>query len=144
MTAPRTDRLFRRENASATLPLVRQIVADIKSDNEALEIVMPRLKEARIRSRVTGVSTPELDQLRQEVAEITTRFEAYLDELAQIGCIYRGTTGNVDFRSEEGGRPVFLCWSPEESTVEWSHPIGLDCRFRSPVETHVVLPVGRP
>ncbi len=144
MTAPRTDRLFRREDASATLPLVRQIVEDIQSDNEALEIVMPRLKEARIRSRVTGVSTPELDQLRHEVAEITTRFEAYLDELAQIGCIYRGTTGNVDFRSEEGGRPVFLCWSLEEPTVEWSHPIGLDCRFRSPVETHVVLPVGRP
>ncbi len=144
MTATRTDRLFRPEDASATLPLVRQIVADIQCDNEALEIVLPRLKEARIRSRETGVSAPELDQLRHEVAEITTRFEAYLDELAQVGCIYRGTTGNVDFRSEEGGRPVFLCWSSEEHSVEWSHPIGLDCRFRSPVETHVVLQVGQP
>lgn len=144
MTAPKTDRLLKQKDASATLPLVRQIVADIQRDNEALEIVLPRLKEARIRSRETGASVPELEQLRHEVAEITTRFEAYLDELAQVGCVYRGTTGNVDFRSEEGGRPVFLCWSPDEQTVEWSHPIGLDCRFRSPIETHVVLPVGGP
>ena len=148
MTAPRTDRLFRQDGASATLPLVEQIVADIQRDNEALEMVLPRLKEARVRARREGVSdsghVPELDQLRHEVAEITTRFEAYLDELVQIGCIYRGRAGHVDFRSEEGGRPVFLCWIPGEPTVEWSHPIGLDCRFRSPIESHVVLPVGGP
>ncbi len=144
MTATRTDRRFGQEEASATLPLLRQVVADIQRDNQALEIVLPRLKDARIRSRKPGAVVPELEQLRHEVAEITTRFEAYLDELAQVGCVYRGATGNVDFRSEEGGRPVFLCWSPDEPTVTWTHPIGLACRFRSPIETHVVLPVGGP
>ena len=144
MTATNPDRLFRQDEASATLPLIRRIVADIQLDKKQLEVVMPRLKEARIRSRREGASVSDLDALRHEVAEITTRFEHYLDELEQVGCIYRGPTGHVDFRSEEGGRPVFLCWSPEESTVDWSHPIGLDCRFRSPVEYHVVLPVGGP
>lgn len=33
---------------------------------------------------------------------------------------------------------------PDEPPVEWSHPIGLDGRFRSPIETHVVLPAGGP
>ncbi|TFG63138.1 MAG: DUF2203 family protein, partial [Gemmatimonadales bacterium] len=142
MTATKTDRIFRQDEASATLPLVSQIVADIQQDNGEFEVVLPQLKDARIRSRQEGTSVPQLEQLRHEVAEITTRFERYLEELDQIGCVYRGTAGHVDFRSEEGGRPVFLCWSPDETTVEWSHPIGLDCRFRSPIENHVVLPVS--
>lgn len=144
MTATKTDRIFRQHEASATLPLVRQIVADIQEDNKELEVALPLLKDARIRSRQEGASVPQLDELRLKVAEITTRFERYLEELAQIGCLYRGTAGHVDFPSEQGGRPVFLCWSPNEATVEWSHPIGLDCRFRSPIENHVVLPVGGP
>jgi hypothetical protein len=142
MTANEVDQVFQRDEATATLPLVRQIVADIQRDNRALEKVLPRLKDARIRSRREGASVPELEGLRLEVAEITTRFEACLAELAQVGCAYRGSTGHVDFKSEEGGRAVFLCWSPDESTVAWSHAAGLDCRYRSPVESHLVLPVS--
>ncbi len=142
MIATETDQVFQQDEATATLPLVRQIVTDIQRDNRALEAVLPRLKDARIRSRRAGANVPELEGLRLEVADITTRFEACLAELAQVGCTYRGSTGHVDFRSEEGGRAVFLCWSPDDATVEWSHPIGLDCQFRSPVETHEVLPVS--
>lgn len=142
MTPTEVDQVFRQDEATATLPLVRRIVADIQRDSRALEAVLPRLKDARIRSRGEGASVPELEGLRLEVAEITTRFEACLEELTQVGCAYRGSTGHVDFRSEEGGRPVFLCWSPDESTVAWSHPAGLDCQYRSPVEFHVVLPVS--
>ena len=142
MTPTVVDTVFQQDEATATLPLVRQIVADIQQDNRALEAVLPRLKDARIRARHEGASVPELEGLRIEVAEITTRFEGYLEELAQVGCIYRGSSGHVDFRSEEDGRPIFLCWSPDESTVAWSHPAGLDCQYRSPVESHMVLPVS--
>ncbi len=142
MTPTEVDHMFQQDEATATLPLVRQIVADIQRDNRALEAALLRLKDARIRSRREGTSVPELDGLRLEVAEITTRFEAYLAELAQVGCAYRGSTGYVDFRSEQAGRPVFLCWSMDESTVAWSHPAGLDCQYRSPIESQVILPVS--
>ncbi|MFQ5529719.1 MAG: DUF2203 domain-containing protein [Gemmatimonadota bacterium] len=141
MTQTVVDRVFRQDEATATLPLVGRIVADIRRDSSALEGVLPRLKEARIRSRADATHGRELDRLRVEVADITTRFERYLGELAQVGCLYRGSTGHVDFRSEEDGQPVFLCWSPEEPTVAWSHPLGLDCRHRSPVAGHLAMPL---
>jgi len=141
MTQTVVDRSFQQEEATSTLPLVRRIVADIRRDNSALEAVLPRLKDARIRSRRDGVDAPDLDHLRLEVAEITTRFEGYLGELAQVGCLYRGSTGHIDFRSEEHGQPVFLCWSPEELSVGWSHPLGSDCRHRTPIADHAMLPL---
>ena len=75
------------------------------------------------------------------MAEITTRFEGYLAELAQVGCVYRGSSGHVDFRAEDSGQPVFLCWSPDEESVEFVHSLGLDCRHRTPVEVNAPLPL---
>jgi hypothetical protein len=141
MTVNAVDRMFGQEEATATLPLVRRIVDDIRSDGRELEAVLPRLKEARIRARRERAASPELGELRERVAQITTRFEGYLAELGQIGCVYRGTSGHVDFRSEEEGQPVFLCWSPDDDSVGYSHSIGLDCRHRSPLDVPAVLPM---
>lgn len=135
-------RQFEREEAENTLPLVRRIVDDIERDNDRLQAILPELKVARRRSR-TGAPDPELDGLREEVADITTRFEAYLRELAQIGCVYRGATGHVDFRGEHEGRPVFLCWSPGEAEISHIHSLGSDCRLRETIERAAALPLGR-
>jgi hypothetical protein len=141
MTLDAVDRMFEQEEATATLPLVRRIVDDIRNDGQDLEAVLPLLKEARIRARRERAPSPNLAELRERVAEITTRFEGYLAELAQIGCVYRGTSGHVDFRAEDNGQPVFLCWSPEEETVEFAHSLGLDCRHRARIEVPAVLPL---
>lgn len=135
-------RQFDREAAEATLPLVRRIVADIERDNDHLQVILPDLKVARMRSRA-GTPHPELERLRHEVAEITTRFEDYLRELARVGCVYRGATGHVDFRGEHEGRPVFFCWAAGEDEISHVHLLGSDCRLREPVEHDAVLPLGR-
>ena len=127
----------------ATLPLVRRIVADIEQDNHLLQAILPELKAARVRSPSRGEPTPELERLRQQVADITTRFEGYLAELAQIGCVYRGATGHVDFRGEHEGRPVFFCWSPGETEISHLHLLGSDCRLREPIGLDAALPLGR-
>ena len=135
-------RRFDRREAEATLPLVRRIVADIESDNERLQAILPDLRAARIRARRSDAPVPGLDDLRREVAEITTRFESYLAELASIGCVYRGATGHVDFRGEHAGRPVFYCWAPGEEEVSHLHLLGSDCRMREPVGLGAALPLG--
>lgn len=141
MTLNAVDRLFAQREATATLPLVRRIVDDIRRDGRDLEAVLPRLKEARIRARRERAPSPDLAELREQVAAITTRFEGYLAELAQVGCIYRGSSGHVDFRSDDNGQPVFLCWSPDEDSVGFAHSLGLDCRHRTPIENPAVLPL---
>lgn len=135
-------RQFEREDAEATLPLVRRIVADIERDNDRLQELLPALKAARRRSR-PGAPDAGLEPLRLEVAEITTRFETYLRELAQIGCVYRGATGHVDFRGEHQGRPIFFCWAPGEPEIEHIHSLGSDCRLRESIERTAALPLGR-
>ncbi|MGD8495243.1 MAG: DUF2203 family protein [Gemmatimonadales bacterium] len=134
---------FERHEAEATLPLVRRIVADIREDNAELQVILPELKAARVRSRRQGERVPELEVLRERVANITTRFEGYLSELASIGCIYRGATGHVDFRGEHEGRPVFFCWAPGEDEITHLHLLGSDCRLREPVDLGAALPLGR-
>jgi hypothetical protein len=135
---------FDRDGAEATLPLVRRIVADIERDNEHLQAILPELKACRMQSRRRGELLPELDDLRQRVADITTRFESYLAELADIGCVYRGATGQVDFRGEHEGRPVFFCWAPGEDEVSHVHLLGSDCRLREPIGLDAALPLGGP
>lgn len=137
-------RRFDRDGAEATLPLVRRIVADIEYDNETLQALLPELKACRMESRRSGEPLPELAGLRQQVAEITTRFENCLGELARIGCVYRGATGHVDFRGEHEGRPVFFCWAPGEDEVSHVHLLGADCRVREPIGLGAALPLGRP
>lgn len=144
MIANKIARRFAREEAAATLPLVRRIVTDIRTDNATLQELLPRLKTARMRSRQFGAPVPELAGLRVKVAEITTRFEGYLAELAQVGCVYRGATGHVDFRGENEGRPVFYCWEPSDDDIAWFHPLGSDCRRREPIELDAALPLGGP
>lgn len=136
-------RRFDRTGAEATLPLVRRIVADIEHDNERLQALLPELKACRMESRRRGEPLPELAVLRQQVAEITTRFESYLGELARIGCVYRGATGHVDFRGEHEGRPVFFCWAAGEDGVSHLHLLGADCRLREPIGLDAALPLGR-
>lgn len=137
-------RRFDRTGAEATLPLVRRIVADIEQDNERLQALLPDLKTCRMESRRRGGALPELAGLRQQVAEITTRFEGYLAELARIGCVYRGATGHVDFRGEHEGRPVFFCWAAGEDAISHLHLLGADCRLREPIGLDAALPLGRP
>lgn len=136
-------RRFERSEAEATLPLVRRIVADIEADDLELRTVLPALKAARKRSGSEVGMDAELESLRQQVAEITTRFESYLAELARIGCVYRGVTGHVDFRGEHQGRPVFFCWAPGEDDVSHVHLLGSDCLARERVRLGAALPLGR-
>jgi hypothetical protein len=147
MTTTRTQsaktpaRSFDPEKATSTLPLVRRIVADLQDDSDRLQEILPRLKHARSTARRLSAVIPELEPLRLRVAQITTRFEGYLDELSRVGCVYRGTSGHVDFRGEYEGRPVFFCWSPEEQSVTHVHALGLDCRYRESVEMDAFLPL---
>ncbi|HUF55094.1 MAG TPA: DUF2203 family protein [Thermohalobaculum sp.] len=144
MISKQIARRFDREGAEATLPLVRRIVADIERDNDHLQAILPELRALRMQARRRGEAPGELEALREQVADITTRFEGYLAELARIGCVYRGVTGHVDFRGEHEGRPVFFCWAPGEDEVSCLHLLGSDCRLREPIGLDAALPFGRP
>ncbi|MDP2470339.1 MAG: DUF2203 domain-containing protein [Candidatus Palauibacterales bacterium] len=121
---PRSDiRFFTVQEANATLPFVSRIMADIVEENARLQELLPALKEARMRTRRRPSAAEELDALRADVAAISARLEGYLKELSQVGCVFKGPQGLVDFYSMREGRPIFLCWRYGEEEIRYWHEL---------------------
>jgi hypothetical protein len=125
-------RFFTVEEANRTLPLVSRIMADIVGENDRLQELLPSLKEVRMQARRNPSASEKLTDLRAEVAAISARLEGYLKELAQIGCVFKGPQGLLDFYSMRDGRPVFLCWRYGEEEIRYWHE--LDCGFAGRLE----------
>ena len=110
-------RLFTRSDAERTLPLVRQIVADVLETGR------------RIRELDTDEGADELPGLEAELEE-------HIRELESIGCFYKDwnfSVGLVDFPAEIDGQTVFLCWRSDENELAWYHPIEEGYRGRRPL-----------
>jgi hypothetical protein len=96
---------FTRAEAESTLPLVRQIVADILHTAD-------RMREAAD----SGEALPSLE------AEL----QGHLQEIEEIGCFYKDwnfEVGLVDFPAVIDGETVFLCWRSDENELAWYHPV---------------------
>lgn len=129
---PSEVRFFTVEEANRTLPLVRRIAADIVIENERLQELLPRLESVRLAD--DGTATTDLEALRTEVALCSSRLEGYLGELAQVGCLFKGPQGLVDFHSMRDGRPVFLCWRLGEEDIRFWHEVEGGFAGRRPLE----------
>jgi hypothetical protein len=108
-------RLFTREEAERTLPLVRRIVADILKTAE-------RIREA-------GGDDARLRRHRADLQDC-------LAELEAIGCFYKDwsySVGLVDFPALIDGQHVFLCWRSDEPGLAWYHGIEDGYRGRRPL-----------
>jgi hypothetical protein len=134
-------RFFTLEEANRALPYVRRVVADVLAEHAALQTRIPRLRDARIRVRRGGADT-ELEPLRKEVAEISTRLETFLGELRRVGCVLRGTAGVVDFYGLLDGRPVCFCWRYDEDAVAHWHELDESWEQRRPVDEPALSSAG--
>jgi len=110
-------RLFTPGDAERTLPLVRQIVADVLETGR------------RIREQ-------DREADAEEIAALESDLEEHLRELEAIGCFYKDwnfAVGLVDFPAEIDGQTVFLCWRSDESELGWYHPVEEGYRGRRPL-----------
>ena len=123
MTRKTDIRFFTVEEANRTLPLVSRIIEDVIEENDRLQELLPNLKEVRMRARRNPAAAEELNDLREEVATISARLEGYLKELGQVGCVFKGPQGLIDFYSMRDGRPVFLCWRYGEDRIRYWHEL---------------------
>lgn len=127
-------RLFTVEEANRTLPLVRRIMADLLEDTRQLEALLPRLEQARlVAQRADDGTDSGLQPIREEVAAVSGRLETYLHELSQVGCLFKGAAGLVDFYSLLDGQPVFLCWKYGEEEIGYWHELEAGFAGRKPL-----------
>lgn len=133
-------KVFTIEEANRTLPLVRRIVADLIELHPRWRAAVVAFEAAQI-----GVASPdESDQSRQlrlEAGRLAGEIEACLDELGQIGCIFKDfEAGLIDFPALHEGRMVYLCWRHGEARIEHWHELDSGFAGRRPLD-YDLLPV---
>ena len=108
-------RLFTRREAESSLPLVRQIVADVLA---------------------TANKIRQLERGDNEVPRRQEELQEHLQELESLGCFYKDwnfSIGLVDFPAVIDGETVFLCWRSDETEIAWCHAIDEGFQGRRPL-----------
>ena len=129
---------FTVEGANKALPLVNRIVVDILHDYEIWRDHMRQYELLSGEAPEESSESPEQLALRQKVDDVAHSINGYMEELAQIGCVFKGfDQGLVDFYSKRDDRDVFLCWRFGEPAVEHWHELEGGFTGRQPVEAPV-------
>jgi hypothetical protein len=117
----RMDRLFTVDEANRMLPLVRRIVSDAVRDYWRWQNKVEEFEVAALRSTIDNPDEAA-EQLQVEVTRLAEEIDGYIQELNDLGVLFKGfDTGLVDFASEIEGRPVLLCWQLGEESVGYWH-----------------------
>jgi hypothetical protein len=127
-------KLFTLEQANRTLPLVRRIVADITALYPAWRDLVYRYELAAAQARPELGESPEQLSLRDEIEGVARRINGYLQELEQVGCVFKGfEAGLVDFHGTLDGREIFWCWQQGEDRIDHWHDMDAGFAGRHPI-----------
>ena len=128
-------RIFTLEEAERTLPLLRRILTDLKTE---YRVWQEALGEYELLSGATRAGEGESDELvaaRRAVTESADRISGYLEEIGAIGCLFKGfDAGLVDFYTLREDRLVFLCWRVDEEHITHWHEVDAGYAGRQPVD----------
>jgi hypothetical protein len=127
-------RYFTPASANATLPLVSRIVSDLLRLHPRWRQAVTEYELAQDGADASS-ETEEARRARIAAGQLAGEIEACLDELEQIGCLFRGfEEGLIDFPSQHEGRVVCLCWQHGESEVSHWHELEAGFPGRQPLD----------
>lgn len=130
---------FTLAEANKTLPYVRRIVEDIVAAYNDWKDRIYRYEVIAANSKSDEGETEEQVGLREEVDQIARRINRFIDELSEVGCVFKGFDGGlVDFHGRLNGRDIFLCWRLGEPTVAHWHEIDAGFKGRQAVVPELV------
>ena len=111
-------RQFTPESATRALPLVRRIVGDIRTRFDAFL----RLRDECSELAKHADRRAALDEAVAQLQTLQDELNSLEQELREIGCALKDwRLGLVDFPGQLDGRPVWLCWHPNEDAVTHWH-----------------------
>lgn len=132
MSAPR---IFTVREAEATLPLVRRIVADLLAAYPRWKALVASYELLTGPLKAGDQEPAELIEVREAVTREAERIGAFLLELEEIGCVFKGfDAGLVDFYALRDDRLVYLCWQQGESHITHWHEVDAGFAGRQPVD----------
>ncbi len=139
----RHRRLFTPESANATLPLVTRVVDDLVRLHAVWRAAVTSYELAQADADASD-ETVAAREARLEVGRLAGEIESCLDELEQVGCLFRDfDQGLVDFPAEHDGRVVCLCWRRGEVEVAHWHEMEAGFAGRQPLDDAFMAREGR-
>ena len=137
---PSGRRFYTAEQANRALPLVKAIVGDIVPLYQSLVERRERLSETGV-DPVMALDEKHPDDLAPAYAEFARDWERLREleeELRQLGIIFKGGNGLVDFPCWRDGREIYLCWQLGEPEVSFWHEIDAGFAGRQPLKLEIV------
>lgn len=128
-------RIFTLEEAERTLPLLRRILTDLRTEYRVWQDALGEYELLTGGVRADDGETDELITARRAVTESADRISAYLGEIEAIGCLFKGfDAGLVDFYTLRDDRLVFLCWRVDEEHITHWHDVDAGYAGRQPID----------
>ena len=129
-------RIFTLEEAERTLPLLRRILTDLKSEYRTWQDAQAEYELLTAGTRAQDGESEELLAARRGVVDSADRISDYLGEIEAIGCLFKGfDAGLVDFYTLREDRLVFLCWRVDEDRITHWHEIEAGYSGRQPIDS---------
>jgi hypothetical protein len=117
-------RIFTLEEAERTLPLLRRILTDLRTEYRVWQDALAEYELLAAGVRAGETESSELVTARRSVTDSADRISAFLGEIEAIGCLFKGfDAGLVDFYSIRDDRLVFLCWRVDECHITHWHDV---------------------
>lgn len=124
---PKVGEPFTVDTATATLPLVKRIIADMERLHETVERQRERLSvidQLQDTADQSG-NQEELADIRSSMQDEEEQLAACVRELNALGLEpHIPFDGSVDFPAVINRRAVCLCWHPDDNGVEYWHEMG--------------------
>jgi hypothetical protein len=126
VTPSRPRRRFTLEQANATLPLVRRIIADVVRIHGEAGKLQQQFEKV--------VGTAEQAAVQSRLEQAMHRLEDFVDELSEVGCELKDyQSGLIDFTGRHLGRDICLCWKLGEEHIAFWHETNTGFAGRKPV-----------
>ncbi|KAF0244081.1 MAG: hypothetical protein FD180_2846 [Planctomycetota bacterium] len=129
-------KLFTREEADKTLPLVRVIVRDIVTDYDVYTKKQQELNAitARMAAKPTKDDLRFQQTLEDEVGVVKKRIAEAAMELEKLGIEIKDCQlGLVDFPAKVSGDIAYLCWKFDEAKIAFWHGLSEGFTGRKPL-----------
>ncbi|MDE3151362.1 MAG: DUF2203 domain-containing protein [Gemmatimonadota bacterium] len=129
---------FTVDQANATLPLVRKIVADVVRVHASWREKILELDLAASSAQAER-DRGETERLEREVQALAREISGFQRELDSLGIELKDPRlGLVDFPSELNGRRILLCWRLGEPEVQFWHEVDGGYAGRQPLAPSLV------
>jgi hypothetical protein len=139
-------RYFTPEQATRTLPLVRQIAEDLRGLHLEIGSRGDRIESLAATDHFGNFSAhaEELADMRLSLKAERLRVDEMMAELQRVGAeVDSVSEGSIDFPAVMAGREIRLCWKPGDARVDYWHEVDEPSSHRRRIDGSALFAVSQ-